>query len=99
MCDSLGVVLAHLDLTFAHLDLESRLLCLGLNLWGLLLLLPEGALGLSPLFSPRGRPAFGPAPGSHGTSPLVGPGDATQAEHHQAGCRFPVSSMPLGMML
>lgn len=92
-------VLAHLDLTSVHLNLESRLLCLCLILRGLLLRRLEGELRLRSLFSPRGHPAFGPAPGSHGMSPLAGPGDATQAEHHQAGCRFPVSSVPLGMML
>lgn len=71
---------------------EQASLCLYMNLRGLLLRRLEGALCLLPLFSPRGVPAFVLAPGSHGTtSPLAGPGDATQAEHHQAECRFPVS--------
>lgn len=101
LCVCESEVLAHLDLTSAHLNLESRLLHLCLILRGLLLRRLEGALGLPPLFSPRGSPgrglpAFGPASDSHGMSPLAGPGDAAQAEHHQAGCRFPVSSVPLG---
>lgn len=34
VCGSPGAVLAHLDLTSAHLDVESRFLCLCLNLRG-----------------------------------------------------------------
>lgn len=62
VCGSPGAVLAHQDLTPAHLDVESRLLCLCLNLRGVPSSAPGGSTrAAAPLLTPW-APCLWPCP-------------------------------------